>query len=391
MRLVIDLPNTGMSVADKLVPVNNPDLGTLHLTRFDITPPMVRIDIAFHRPLAYSWDSTGNRLVVSFHEISEKDTSPGPAARASSGISPAAANPQPVSSPAEAGDFTNVVPAERLTSGAAITADSETTVLRLKRAGDVYVCPRTTVSVVHSKNGPDLMLALNGGGLETHLNLQDSMDEVVTPDFRILLRGPGEFDYAIHADSRGNTCVRTLPGNTASAIIYELMGDGEYQVQKRDQFVFHDGKYNPAISHADLSVLPVDCGCPPPARQTLLTASVPETQIVPGDSSPNGAVRGDDHSETDSTPEANHAPQGFAPSDAALQVPNLPESVRNQPHVQIEASLAFTPNLANEAARRLPATSRRMQSPIAALPPLKYPERHKGVFGKIKTFFSRVF
>src|SRR5205807_1997773 len=148
---------------------------------------------------------------------------------------------------------------------------------------------------VHSRKGPDLMLALNDGGLETHLILQKSADEVVTPDFRILLRGPGEFHYAIRADSRGNTCVRTLPGNTASAIIYELMGNGTFQVQAQDQLVFHDGQLSSGngASHpesANSAVLPVECGCPPPPRETLVASNLPESQILAGNSSPGAAL-----------------------------------------------------------------------------------------------------
>jgi len=397
MRLVIDLPNTNMSVPYRLVPIKNRDLSALRLNLRDTTPPTVHIEVDFRTPLGYTWDSAGNRLLVRFHETTKKDIS-------ASSTAPAGTSPLPVSAPAAAADFAHVVPAEQLASGASITADSETTVLRVKRAGEVYVCPRTTVSVVHSRNGPDLMLALNGGGLETHLTLRYSADEVVTPDFRILLRGPGEFHYAIRADSQGNTCVRTLPGNTASALIYELMGDGMFEVQPQDQLVFHDGRLRPSdtafhseSNDSSYTILPVECGCPPPSRQILLASNTPRDQIVAENSSPDPSANVDGPPAPGPTLVKDPIPGSPASPDTEAQIRDLPESVREQPHVQVEASLTFTPNPARVAAMHLPAVSRQSPSPVTALPPspplvpATAPERHKTFFGKIKTFFSRVF
>lgn len=381
MHLIIDLPNTSMSVPSKVVPIKNRDLGELRLNRYDMTPPMVRIEIAFQRPLAYTWDSAGDRLAVSFHEISEKDPSEVTSASR-------AETPLPVSAPLDAADLANVVPAERLDSGSSVSADSETTVLRLKHTGDVYVCPRTTVSMVRSKDAPDLMLAMNRGGLETHLTLKDSAGEVVTPDLRILLRGPGDFHYAIRVDSGGNACVRALPGNASTAIIYEQIGDGEYELKHDGQLVFHDGKLVPdatASSESNLpyTILPVECGCPPPPRQTLVALNKPSPQIVAGNTPPVAASPVENHSEPDPPPGQNPPP-----SADEVQIPKLPEALRNQPHPNLEAALTFTPALA--ASVQLPAISRQPSS-IPALPPANDPRRHKTVFGKFKSFFSRVF
>jgi len=389
MRMIIDLPNTTMSVPEKVVPIKNKDLGTLRLSLRNTTPPMVHVEVDFRMPLYYRWDSAGNRLLINFHEIHKDDVS---AASAPATVP----TPLPVSATASVADFTHMVPAEQLAPGASVTADDDTLVLRLKRTGDVYVCPQTAVSVVQSRNGPDVTLAMNNGGLETHLALKDSADEVVTPDFRILLRGPGEFHYAIRADSRGNTCVKTLPGNTASAIIYELMGDGKYEAKAGDQVVFHDGKLNAAnVSHAE-SVLAVECGCPPPSRPTLPSLNKPQTEIAVGNPSPEPSASAGGRPDPSPTLTKNPvAADSLAPPNAGLEIHELPESMRQQPHAQVEASLAFTPNPSEMAARHMPVTSRQLPSTLSALPPLppveKAPEEHRGVFGKIKTFFSRVF
>jgi hypothetical protein len=399
MRIVIDLPNTNMSVADKVVPIKNQDLREMRLNLIGDTPPRVHVEVDFRKPLGYTWDVSGNRLRITFHDLSQDASS-----NENSAATAAGATPIPVSAPAPAPEYTHLVPAEMLAPGASVTAEAETTVLRLKQSGDVYVCPRTSVSVVHAKNGPDLTLAMNDGGLETHLILQKSVDEVVTPDFRILLRGPGEFDYAIRADSRGNTCVRTLPGNTASAMIYEVMGDGTYNAQGRDQLVFHEGKLSldaasPGDSKKPGYVLPVECGCPPPIRATLLASSKPEPKIAVESLSPGASAAVTSPAAPGPVlPKNTTAPGSAAPPETGMEVP-LPASVRDQPHTQVEASLTFTPNPARTAAMHLPATSRQVSSPVdvqppdpAILPPnAPAPERHKSVFGKIKSFFSGVF
>jgi hypothetical protein len=397
MRLVIDLPNTNMSVADKVVPIKNKDLSEMRLNLVSATPPRVHVEVDFRMPLAYTWNATGNRLLITFREPGKPDA---PATPATSATSPA---PFPVSAPVDVADFTNVVAAERLAPGYSVSATDETTVLRVKRVGDVYVCPQTTVSVVRSKNGPDLLLGINSGGLETHLSLKNSADEVVTPDFRILLRGPGDFHYAIRSDSRGNACVKTLPGNTASAIIYEVMGDGSYNVQAQDQIFLHDGKLSPqAVARSQPndsanSVLAVECGCPPPARATLVASNRTEPKLAIEDPSPGPAAPAARRLEvtSDPAPTLPTVPSGSssqAPPETATEIRDLPPTLPNQPHVQVEASLSFTPNPARLAASHLPAISNQVSSPVAVLPPAPPPApEHKTVFGKIKSFFSRVF
>ncbi len=373
MRLVIDLPNTNMSVPRKLVPVKSQDVGAIRLELSATDPPLVHVEIDLLKPLDYTWESAGNRLLVQLHAMAAKSP------------------PEPP--PIAAVDYSNVVPVDRVPSGSSVTALSDTTVMRLRQGGDFYVCPRTTVAVNRSRNGPDLMLAIGVGALETHIKLGNSTDEVVTPDFRILLRGPGEFDYAIRADSQGNTCVRTLPGNTAPAIIYELMGDGKYEFQPRDQILFHAGRlssedtaFHATSAGGDDTILPVECGCPPPATPPVLLAS-----------GAAGATSSASVTETSSAPPASDpAPEatttGAKLPDTGAGMGDLPAWQRNLPHANAEATLTFTPS---ELAGGLPLSNRLAPFPMAGLPPPlpaqePAPAKHKRFEG-VRHFFSKIF
>jgi hypothetical protein len=383
MRLVIDLPNTNMSVPRKLVSVKSQDVGAIRLELSATDPPQVHVEIDLLKPLDYTWESAGNRLLVQLHAMVAKSP-PGPP-------------------PIAAVDYSNVVPVDRVPSGSSVTALSDTTVMRLRRGGDFYVCPHSTVSVNRSRNGPDLMLAIGVGALETHIKLGNSTDEVVTPDFRILLRGPGEFDYAIRADPQGNTCVKTLPGNTSPAIIYELLGDGKYEFQPRDQIVFHAGRlrsedtaFHGASSDGNETILPVECGCPPPPQPPVLLAS--------GAAAGEGVDASAQGSSSASVKEPSSASLGTEPSleaatgtklrGAGADTAELPDWQRNLPHAKAEATLTFTPS-GYRSAGALPVSSRPAPIPMAALPPPlptqeRAPVKHKRFEG-VRHFFAKIF
>src|SRR3954447_22245419 len=71
----------------------------------------------------------------------------------------------------------------QIQSGSSVTAGDAAAVLRLRRGGEVRVCPRTGVSVAASPNGRDLLWGMNSGAIEAHFSLAASADTVMTPDF----------------------------------------------------------------------------------------------------------------------------------------------------------------------------------------------------------------
>ena len=394
-RLVIDLPNTRLLSPRKRLAVGGEQISGVRVNQFQEAPPVTRVVVDLLHPVGYSTDGAGQRLLVHLHPMAEaKQTSPEPPSVPAfmQGVQPAIVPVGPGSSGAvvEAGN--------RLAGDSSVTAGPETTILHLARGGEVRVCPGTTLSVTTSQSGRDLMLGMSTGALEANYALNASADSVLTPDFRMLLAGPGEFHFAISADARGDTCVRALPGNTASVIVSELMGDGTYQVKPNEQVVFHSGRLN----LIDATV-PDDCGCPPPAIPVMRAAAAPAPTVSEKDLPPSLhlAQPGDAAKPVPPEPSASGMPAREAPGSqvtltvAPLDWSELPAPEPSAPHVQVDAPFVFrasdSPSAPDLAAGTLPMAHPTSPAPVLTIaePP---PDRQgKGVFGKVKGFFAGLF
>jgi hypothetical protein len=351
LRMVIDLQNVEMSISKKPIKVQSEDIGAIRMYQYTTSPPVARLVVDLRKPLTYTVNHIDDRLLIRLHVEARTATAKPPS------LPTLAKGPGPVAVPVSTASYGNVVSADRMVSGASVTAGQDTMLLRLPRGGEIYVCPSTAVSLARAPNGSDLQVGMSIGGIEMHYALENSTDEIMTPAFRVLLRGPGEFHYAISADSRGNTCMRGLAGNTAPAIVSELMGAGVYEVQPDDKIVFHTGSVSTAdtalhsgSTHIVETALPRDCGCPPPSVPTLIASNGADPNL------PRAVqlAQSDEQQKLGSANSPSASKQELAGSSAeAASGPTaaLPALKANEPGIVISAPMVFN---AAESATVLP-------------------------------------
>lgn len=403
-RLVIDLPHTIMPLRQKRFNVRDARIKDVRIDQYDNAPPAARAVVDLLAPLSYTWESRGDHLIVHLRlaELSKPASVPSFAPVPKPDVIPVT----------QASSGAVMLAGSRIAGGSAVTAGSDTAVLRLSRGGEVRICPGTTVSVTPSQNGRDLMLGMNTGAMEAHYTLQASADSVLTPDFRMMLAGPGEFDFAISSDTHGNTCVRSLPGNTASIIVSELMGDGTYQVRPGQQVVFHTG----SLAAHDANV-PASCGCPKPRPATMLASNGPSRMATAAEEKAGTMALGHGEIAQGAPPgETNPAatqplaaksstgdPPVTPPANSAL-LPSKPNEVQ----VEVDAPFVFRatdpepdPVSSKQTGPNPGSTTEKSAGPspvsrpatIALPPPQEAPAKpvHHGFFGKVKGFFSAIF
>jgi AMIN domain len=399
-RLVIDLPNSRLGPVQKRIRIQKENITAIRVNQYSSNPPVTRIVLDLLAPYGHSWDGAGNRLMVRLRPAEDVDTAKKQESGQPMSAPGFALTPDAAVVPVVVGSSPVAVDASRLSAGSSVTAGSDTTMLHLPNGGEVRVCPGTTLTVSSSPSKRDLMFGMGTGAIEMHYSLKASSDAVLTPDFRIMFAGPGEFHFAVSADSHGNTCVRTLRGNTSSAIVAELMGDRIYQVKPTEQAMFHSGQ----IDKVDGDV-PLECGCPPP--RPVLMADAPAPQILPGSEVPKAAMGAGSAGNSTTNNTATSHTAGTQLTNGPETAP-LPASQPNDVHVQVDAPFVFSakdraaktvpaPAPAQAPADLPPAQSTQQQvhvdpviQPAPAAEPQKKTER-PGFFRRVGKFFSAIF
>jgi hypothetical protein len=213
-------------------------------------------------------------------------------------------------------------------SGAVTSADA-TTDVTLPRRGVLHVCASTTVKLAADKStpadeAPGLLMALDHGAIEASFTTGRNSDMVLTPDFRILISGPGTANLKLRLGSRGDTCIDNAGANAPYVLVTSLFGDGMYRVQPGQRVMFEHGSVHEVVDQEK-----EPCGCPPAVKPGSNEFPLAQSEGLAPLTKPAPAPPPANNGSTESTSlplvynSAEHAPkpEPAAPAAAAASAP----------------------------------------------------------------------
>ncbi len=210
-------------------------------------------------------------------------------------------------------------------SSGSVTAGARTAVLTLPNRGQIRLCSttRATFTMDPSHAAADhsgLMISLDRGALETSFQTGVDSDVILTPDFRILISGPGKSSVQVRLGDHGDTCVDNPGKNSPYVTVSSLFSGGAYRVQPRQRVLFQHGSLTEVVDNEEES-----CGCPAAPTRTLGDNAFPVAQsagLAPLPAPPPNATQpGVVHAEATASLSYNGAD-----TPAAVSVSHLPAS-----------------------------------------------------------------
>jgi hypothetical protein len=248
-----------------------------------------------------------------------------------------------------------------IATNGAITSGSSTTEVTLPHRGVLRVCSATTVKLasdasVPKDEVPGLMMVMDHGALEASFATGRNSDVLLTPDFRILIGGPGSADVKVRLGQHGDTCVDNAGANAPYVLVTSVFDGGIYRVQPGQRVMFQHGSVYAVVDQEKES-----CGCPAAPR-------------------PN----------SNDFPEAQSA--GFTPLAPVGPVGTVPHNAPT------EATDTFV-HKSGEPAQQTATVVAKHNEPLPPVQPVtKKPKPHKvkgehkpGFMGRMGHFFRRLF
>jgi hypothetical protein len=146
-----------------------------------------------------------------------------------------------------------------------VTSGSQTTEVSLPHRGVLRVCASTTVklaadSSVPAGETPGLMMALDHGAVEMSFATSRNSDILLTPDFRILISGPGSAEVKVRLGPHGDTCIDNTGVNAPYVLVSSVFDAGVYRVQPGQRVMLEHGSLHDVVDNEK-----EPCGCPPAA------------------------------------------------------------------------------------------------------------------------------
>jgi hypothetical protein len=166
------------------------------------------------------------------------------------------------------------------TSGS-VTAGDHAATIALPHRGSLRICATTKVNLTSDSSvpaakpeavtspavpaQPGLMMALDRGALEANFATGQNSDVILTPDFRILISGPGTAAVQVRLGEKGDTCVDNRGPNAPYVTVSSIFDGGVYRVQPDQRVMFEHGSLREVVDSEKES-----CGCPQEAPAPML-------------------------------------------------------------------------------------------------------------------------
>jgi hypothetical protein len=199
------------------------------------------------------------------------------------------------------------------------------------------------------------MLALDHGAVETSFATGRNSDVVLTPDFRILIGGPGAAEVKVRLGEHGDTCVDNPGVNAPYVVVSSVFEGGAYRVQPGQRVMFQHGSLNEVVDQEK-----EPCGCPAEARQG-----------------------------TNDFPLAQSA--GLAPLEKPAPAPTPNPTNEAKPQQPLDEPLVYSAaETTNNPAPAAVEPSTPAPSPVAASS-TPAPQKKHGFFRSIGSFFRKIF
>ncbi|MGA8041916.1 MAG: hypothetical protein WCA37_03850 [Terracidiphilus sp.] len=243
-----------------------------------------------------------------------------------------------------------------IAASGAVTSGSTTTDVLLPQRGTLHVCASTTVKLAADSSAPagetpGLMMAMDHGAIEASLATGRSADILLTPDFRVLISGPGAADVKVRLGEHGDTCVDNGGSNAPYVLVTSVFDGGNYHVQPGQRVMFQHGSVHEVVDQEK-----EPCGCPPPPAQ----------------------AKGNEFPLAQS--------EGLAPTPQPKPSPAHKETASIPPPPLVYNAAAHTPPEPTQAGPASPAVAPSTSAQAVAAPPKK-----PGFFHRLGHFFRHIF
>jgi hypothetical protein len=222
-----------------------------------------------------------------------------------------------------------------IAASGSVTSGTETTEVTLPHRGVLRVCASTTVklaadSSIPAGEIPGLMMAMDHGAVEASFATGRNSDILMTPDFRILIGGPGAAEVKVRLGANGDTCVDNAGVSAPYVLVSSVFDGGAYRVQAGQRVMFQHGNLHEVVDQEK-----EPCGCPPAAKGANdfplaqseglapLAPPVPTPAAQPGQAPEPTA--------TLAYSGAEHAPKPAVPDSAPATAPAAPAPPEKKP------------------------------------------------------------